>query len=154
MFLPPRSNLADIAWAFMLFVVKAHEKNPRSIRSPYGWRKKNIPIFLVVLHIIWVFPKIGVPQNGWFVMENGLFWGATHYFCKICIHFKLLSLPRFLREFFWGDFVHPPGSSWTSTSIWVQWSQTAFFFGRGKKHITSFRTALTKRVGRFPRFYF
>ena len=21
-------------------------------------------------YIIWVFPKIGVPQNGWFVMEN------------------------------------------------------------------------------------
>ena len=21
-------------------------------------------------HIIWVFPKIGVPQNGWFIMEN------------------------------------------------------------------------------------
>ena len=29
-----------------------------------------------------------------------------------------------------------------------------FFFRRGKKHITSFRTALTKRVGRFPRFHF
>ena len=22
------------------------------------------------LGIIWVFPKIGVPQNGWFIMEN------------------------------------------------------------------------------------
>ena len=22
------------------------------------------------LHSIWVFPKIGVPQNGWFIMEN------------------------------------------------------------------------------------
>ena len=21
-------------------------------------------------HPIWVFPKIGVPQNGWFIMEN------------------------------------------------------------------------------------
>jgi len=21
-------------------------------------------------YIIWVFPKIGVPQNGWFLMEN------------------------------------------------------------------------------------
>ena len=25
--------------------------------------------WLVVLNI-WVFPKIGVPQNGWFIMEN------------------------------------------------------------------------------------
>ena len=23
-----------------------------------------------VPHSIWVFPKIGVPQNGWFIMEN------------------------------------------------------------------------------------
>ena len=34
---------------------------------------------------IWVFPKIGVPQNGWFVMENPLniwmIWGY-HYFRK------------------------------------------------------------------------
>ena len=22
------------------------------------------------IHEIWVFPKIGVPQNGWFIMEN------------------------------------------------------------------------------------
>ena len=22
------------------------------------------------LAVIWVFPKIGVPQNGWFIMEN------------------------------------------------------------------------------------
>ena len=35
---------------------------------------------------IWVFPKIGVPQNGWFIMENpikmGWFGGKTHYFRK------------------------------------------------------------------------
>ena len=33
---------------------------------------------------IWVFPKIGVPQNGWFIMENPIklmIWGY-HYFWK------------------------------------------------------------------------
>ena len=32
----------------------------------------------------WVFPKIGVPQNGWFVMENSLKWmiWGYHYFRK------------------------------------------------------------------------
>ena len=25
---------------------------------------------LIVCPDIWVFPKIGVPQNGWFIMEN------------------------------------------------------------------------------------
>ena len=32
------------------------------------------PMFMAhladVLDNIWVFPKIGVPQNGWFIMEN------------------------------------------------------------------------------------
>jgi len=28
------------------------------------------PIFGVNIENIWVFPKIGVPQNGWFIMEN------------------------------------------------------------------------------------
>ena len=36
--------------------------------------------------IIWVFPKIVVPQNGWFIMENPIkmdeFGGKTHYFRK------------------------------------------------------------------------
>ena len=30
--------------------------------------------------VIWVFPKIGVPQNGWFMMENPIkwmIWGTT-----------------------------------------------------------------------------
>ena len=41
---------------------------------------KGLPI------IIWVFPKIVVPQNGWFMMEHpikmGWFGGKTHYFRK------------------------------------------------------------------------
>ena len=35
--------------------------------------------------IIWVFPKIGVPQNGWFIMENPIkwmIWGAHPYFWR------------------------------------------------------------------------
>ena len=37
--------------------------------------------------LIWMFPKIGVPQNGWFIMENPIMsiiwmiWGY-HYFWK------------------------------------------------------------------------
>ena len=34
-------------------------------------KKNPVPwIIWEILRLIWVFPKIGVPQNGWFIMEN------------------------------------------------------------------------------------
>ena len=40
-------------------------RKPRSRNAP-----ANGPLESIVPCIIWVFPKIGVPQNGWFMMEN------------------------------------------------------------------------------------
>ena len=34
------------------------------IKLGHGWKK------LVDMVCIWMFPKIGVPQNVWFIMEN------------------------------------------------------------------------------------
>ena len=34
---------------------------------PPPQKKKNIYIYIIYM---WVFPKRGVPQNGWFIMEN------------------------------------------------------------------------------------
>ena len=32
--------------------------------------KKTVERKVETCSCIWVFPKIGVPQNGWFIMEN------------------------------------------------------------------------------------
>ena len=48
---------------------------PFSLQPKYKKKKQlthpfpSQPYFCLVL-TIWVFPKIGVPQNGWFIMEN------------------------------------------------------------------------------------
>ena len=54
-----------------------------------AWGERYVVQGAVTDHVpIWVFPKIGVPQNGWFIMENPikfmiweeqpLFFGDTH----------------------------------------------------------------------------
>ena len=43
---------------------------------------------------IWVFPKIGVPQNGWFMMEN-------------LIKMDDLGYPYFWKHFLVGELVTP-----------------------------------------------
>ena len=48
------------------------------LTQKFGQKSKKI--------IIWVFPKIGVYQNGWFITENPMnkwmIWGAHPYFWK------------------------------------------------------------------------
>ena len=53
----------------------------------------------------WVFPKIGVPQNGWFVMENSLKWmiWGYHYFRKHPNVYLQTPRRRFLVEHPGGD---------------------------------------------------
>ena len=50
----------------------------------WAWRK-NVSFHTTWVCNKWVFPKIGEPQNGWFIMENpfknGMIWGY-HYFQK------------------------------------------------------------------------
>ena len=40
------------------------------VRQRFRYRKKMGPFRNSFVKTIWVFPKIGVPQNGWFIIEN------------------------------------------------------------------------------------
>ena len=49
---------------------------------------------------IWVFPKIVVPQNGWFVMENPIkmddlgipLFSETSMYCMVYLHLPYLTI--------------------------------------------------------------
>ena len=44
---------------------------PVRILQVAGWDKSKLRIFLFFLvKLTWMFPTIGVPQNGWFIMET------------------------------------------------------------------------------------
>ena len=41
-----------------------------SVEEKWNENFKHLDVWISTVISIWVFPKIGVPQNGWFVMEN------------------------------------------------------------------------------------
>ena len=98
------------------------------VRAESSWQKTSGPYFCR-----WVFPKIVVPQNGWFIMENPIKWMITTIFGNIQI---LLEGPLFLNDKFgWSMIVtcilwHDPliwlvnllGETWPKAINWGSWN--------------------------------
>ena len=86
-------QLKQFPWEFLLeHNDNPPEKDPQTVRLSWGLWLHNIDFcpkqwMLPIRNTgpIWVFPKIGEPRNGWFIMET-LYWngwfGGYHYFRK------------------------------------------------------------------------
>ena len=61
------------------------------------------------LQIIWVFPQIGVPQNGWFIMENLIKMHdlGVPLFSETSILLSLFFLDLMICHMFKGIFFYP-----------------------------------------------
>ena len=66
---------------------------------------------------IWMFPKIGVPQDGWFIMKNPIkmddlggkptIFGNTHLYNLMVNDLQLKNFPRYHRCFeYWRILSH------------------------------------------------
>ncbi len=61
-------------WSWLATAQRCSDVQFRLARSFFRFSKKSCcyeeEVFPLLFCNIWVFPKIGVPQNGWFIMEN------------------------------------------------------------------------------------
>ena len=85
-------NKCHTAWPWLL----GHVKHVKHVKAEYG----DVPTSLWKCDLlIWVFPKIGVPQNGWFIMVNPIKMDdlGVHLFleipiyCKCCVFLNIIS---------------------------------------------------------------
>ncbi len=80
----------------------------RFSREWVDWFRSNVNI---QNGFIWVFPKIGVSQNGWFIMENPLKWmiWGYPYFWKHPYIYEDWYIQFHKRSLIWDDGFTRPG---------------------------------------------
>ena len=68
---PPRASIMQTFFRFWGEYSLDHSFEQTWNRTQHGILKESLgSIFVGKKSVMWVFPKIGVPQNGWFIMEN------------------------------------------------------------------------------------
>ena len=110
------------------------KSRPKFFGEKKGPRMKPKGKFPPFHQHIWVFPKIGVPQNGWFIMETpikmGWFGGPTIIFWKHpYIHFCAASFRA-------ASFQNIPGKFWKKWPPQGHGLNLEFSFGRRSHEIT------------------
>ena len=73
------ANMANICpfWIPEVLNLHATKRNP-CLHSSFEDHNNHMHPKNQCHENIWVFPKIGVSQNGWFIMQKPLFFGNTH----------------------------------------------------------------------------
>ena len=103
-----QANLGFFSQILMFPAIYPPEKNEHRVYTLQNRPKHPIPKGndRNLIPSIWVFPKIGVPQNGWFIMENP-------------IKMDDLGVPLFLETpiYFQGLL---EGSTWITLRCWDQ----------------------------------
>ena len=128
---------------FMRFFLSTLPDQKRHRGAPGRWHHKRLSRdWSNKGQVIWVFPKIGVSQNGWFIMENPNGWfGDTIIFGNTHMY-DAGFLPSTVSS--WWLFTNPSGKKYAQVKL----DHETPIFGVTIKHIWNHQLGLVRCIER------